>query len=168
MLKLFQQRRCLLMKKATIFLVLVFTLLMCSSSFAFAWAPKVDGKPDMFKPGETRGYFIWHNDNGLHMRMTTRGKEHVFSGVINTDGKFTDVKEQNLEHGDFFKVGINKDMIIFRTTTAGGIDGINFKIRGGKYVRFDLFMDGHKIDTREIYIGDNGWHPKHSDFTLHR
>jgi hypothetical protein len=155
------------MKKITMFLVLVFTLLMCSS-FAFAWSPRVDGRPDLFRPGETKGYFIWHNENGLHMQMTTRGKEHVFSGVIHTNGQFRDVKEKNLENGDFYKVSIDKDKIMFRTTTAGGIDGINFKIEGGDYVRFDLFMDGHKIDTREIYVGSKGWHPEHSDFTLHR
>lgn len=155
------------MKKLTMFLVLVFTLLMCSS-FAFAWSPRLEGRPDMFRPGETRGYFIWHNDDGLHLRMTTHGKEHVFSGVIQTNGRFTDVEERNLENGDFYKVGIDKDKIIFRDTTAGGMDGINFKIKGGNYVRFDLFMDGHKIDTREIYVGDHGWHPEHSDFTLHR
>jgi hypothetical protein len=154
-------------KKITMFFVLVFTLLMCSS-FAFAWSPRVDGRPDLFRPGETKGYFIWHNENGLHMQMTTRGKEHVFSGVIHTNGQFRDVKEKNLENGDFYKVSIDKDKIMFRTTTAGGIDGINFKIEGGDYVRFDLFMDGHKIDTREIYVGSKGWHPEHSDFTLHR
>jgi len=156
------------MKKASIFLILVLTLLACSS-YAFAWSPRGEGKPDMFRPGEIKGYFIWHNEHGIHIWTTTRSREHVFSGVIRTDGKFIDVRGQRLEHDDFYKVDNDRNKIVFRDITAGGgIDGLNFKIVDGERVNFDLFMDGEKIDPREIYIGENGWHPAHSDFTLHR
>lgn len=155
------------MKKASMFLILVLTLLACSS-YAFAWSPRVEGKPDMFRPGEIKGYFIWHNENGLHIWTTTRGREHVFSGVIRTDGRFIDIKGQRLEHDDFYRVDNDRNRISFRDTTDGGIDGLNFKVANGSHVHFDLYMDGHKIDPQEIYIGNEGWHPEYSDFTLHR
>lgn len=148
------------------FIISMLVLSFCSS--AFAWAPLAEGKPDTFDPGASRGYYIWHDDNGLHMWTTTRGKQHEFSGVIRTNGKFINTHSQRLEMGDFYKVDSDRDMITFKFTTAGGEDGLNFRIAGGNYADFDLFIDGHRIDPREIHIGDRGWHPRHSDFRLHR
>lgn len=41
----------------------------------------------------------------------------------------------------------------FDFTTAGGEDGVNFKIEGGDDVNFDRFIDGHRINPEEIYVG---------------
>lgn len=155
------------MKKLfTMLVVSLSVLAFCSS--AFAWSPRTEGKPDTFDPGENLGYFIWHDENGLHMWTTTRGQDHVFSGVIRTNGRFVDTHGRRLELGDFYHISSDRDTITFKFTTAGGEDGLNFKIADGNYVNFDLFMDGHRINHREIYIGDRGWHPRNSDFSLYR
>lgn len=153
-------------KLFTMFIVSLLILSFCSS--AFAWSPRVEGKPDSFDPGQSRGYYIWHDHNGLHLWTTTQGKTHEFSGVIRTDGKFVNTHSRRLEAGDFYKVDSDRDMITFRFTTSGGEDGIDFKIAGGDYVDFDLFVDGHRINHKEIHIGESGWHPRHSDFRLNR
>ena len=154
------------MKKASMFLILVLTLLACSS-YAFAWSPRVEGKPNMFQPGEIKGYFIWHNEHGIHIWTSTRNREHVFSGVIRTDGKFIDVRGQRLETNDFYKVENDRHKIVFRDTTgAHGSDGLNFQIEYSDHMNFDLFMDGERIDPQNIYVGENGWHPANSDFSL--
>lgn len=155
------------MKK--LFSVLVASLLVlvfCGS--AFAWAPRVEGKPDAFEQGKSRGYFIWHDDNGLHMWTTTRGQQHRFSGVIRTDGRIVDVQGKRLEGGDRFGVGPERHELKFDFETAGGDDGVNFRIEGGDRVNFELFIDGHRINPGEIHIGDRGWHPERSEFTLYR
>ncbi|MDR3590842.1 MAG: hypothetical protein P4N41_14415 [Negativicutes bacterium] len=147
-------------------IVTVLILSVCAS--AFAWAPRVQGRPDAFDPGDSRGYFIWHDGNGLHLWTTTKGMRHQFSGEIRTDGRFVDVHGRRLEADDWFRVGPERHVIKFDFTSEGGEDGVNFQIEGGDRVTFDLFIDGHRIHPGEIYIGDHGWHPEHSEFTLYR
>lgn len=155
------------MRKLSI-LVIVVALLVLSAGAALAKDRSIEGRPDMLDPGHIRGYFVWRDDDGLHLRTTTRGHDHVFSGVIRTDGKFEDVDGRRLEHGDYYRLSRDRDTITFRFTTAAGLDGFDFRVDDGKRLNFDLFMDGHRIDVDEIYIGERGWHPQHSEFTLHR
>ncbi|MDR3560604.1 MAG: hypothetical protein P4N59_04045 [Negativicutes bacterium] len=153
-------------KMGSIVILVLFILTLCSS--AFAWAPRMQGQPDAFDPGGSRGYFIWHDGNGLHMWTTTKGARHQFSGEIRTDGRFVDVHGRRLESDDWYKVGPERHVIKFDFTTEGGADGVNFAIEGGDRVTFDLFIDGHKINPNEIHIGDHSWHPERSEFTLYR
>jgi len=153
-------------KRFSIIMILVIAVLSLSSS-VFAWSPYLEGRPDAFRPGDSRGYFIWQDEDGLHLKTTTRGREHVFSGVIRTDGRFVDVEKNRLENGDFYRVSNDRDTITFRFTTTGGSDGIDFRIRNGERINFDLFVDGHNVKPHEIYLGNRGWHPKHNDFTIY-
>ncbi len=155
------------MKKLTAML-LVAIFLVFSSGYALAWSPQLQGRPDQFRPGNSRGVFVWRDDNGLHLRTTTHGQMHVFSGVVRTNGRFVDVSGVHKERNDFSQLSADRDTITFRFKTAGEVDGLDFRLGGGDQVEFDLFVDGHRIDTREIYIGRRGWHPRGSDFTLYR
>lgn len=153
-------------KLFSMFVVSLLVLSFCSS--AFAWSPRIEGRPDSFDPGASRGYFIWHDESGFHVWTSTRGNQHEFSGVIRTNGRFHDTHGQRLEWNDFARVDSDRNMITFKFNTAGGEDGLNFRVAGGSYVDFDLFIDGHRIDRKEIHIGDRGWHPESNDFRLHR
>lgn len=173
------------MKKLTAFLVLAFTMVALSTS-AFAWGPNISERPDAFRAGQSRGYFIWRDQNGFHLWTTTRGQRHVFSGTITTDGDRFEVKGQGLEtrsddayarlfnsnrrdKSDSVKLDHDRDTIRFRfDNSGGGVDGINFRVAGGGKVKFDLYMDGNRIDPSEIYIGEEGWHPGRSAFTMYR
>jgi hypothetical protein len=182
------------MKKKWLILSLVGLLLIALTSSAFAWSPKLEGKPDQFHPGGAKGYYIWHDDKGFHIWTATRGAEHVFSGVIRTDGNFAHVRGNRLEKDDSFKdysdrddrhwfivsgkndkkhfiakgrnVDYANDKISFKFETAGGSDGINFRVKDGSSVTFELYMDGERVNPREIYIGDHGYHPNRSKFTI--
>ena len=154
------------MKK--IFSMCLLSLLLLSfSSSVFAWSPRVEGKPDGFRPGSSRGYYIWHDQNGFHL-VTTDRREHKFSGVIRTDGNFIDVRSQRTEQDDFFRVSRDREKLTFKFDTDGETDGLKFRVDGGRFVEFDLFVDGHRINPREIHIGDDGWSPKDSNFRLRR
>ncbi|MCX7781210.1 MAG: hypothetical protein N2491_09925 [Negativicutes bacterium] len=155
------------MKRLSAVMVFLFTM-VALSGYALAWPGHLEGKPDAFRPGDTRGYFIWHDDNGMHLRTTTRGHERIFTGVIRTDGKFVNVDDFKMEGNDRIRVSRDRDTIWFRLSTAGAVDGLNFRIKGGDYVHFELYMDGHRIDRKEIFLGDRGWHPRSSSFTIHR
>ncbi len=153
------------MKKLTAVL-LVLSFLLAGSGYALAWAPQLQGRPFDFRPGDSRGVFVWRDRDGLHLRTTTRGSEHVFSGVIGTNGYFVDVDSARLEGRDFFRVNDDRNMITFRFRTAGGSDGLDFRVRDGERLNFALFVDGHRIDPNEIYIGYRGWHPGDNEFRL--
>ncbi len=155
------------MKKLTAFL-LVAVILVFGSGYALAWAPELKGRPEQFAPGDSRGVFVWRDDNGLHLRTTTRGRLHVFSGVLRTNGYFADVRGVREERNDFSRLNDDRNSIMFRFKTQGDVDGLDFRVRGGDQVELDLFVDGHRIDTREIYVGYRGWHPNRSNFVLYR
>lgn len=155
------------MRKVSLLMITMF-LLVALSSNAFAWSPQLQGQPEDFRPGDSRGVFIWHDGEGMHLRTTTYGQEHVFFGVIRTDGRFDAVRGYREEAGDFHRVSWDRDNITFRFNTEGGVDGLNFRVHDGEHVTFDLYMDGHRISTKQIYIGHEGWHPHHSEFQISR
>jgi len=86
-------------KKQWLSVVLVGFFLIALTGSALAWSGKadVDGKPVQFSPGGPKGYYIWQDDHGFHIWTTTRGEEHVFSGVIRTDGRIYHVRGHRLE-----------------------------------------------------------------------
>ncbi|WP_156478704.1 hypothetical protein [Anaerosporomusa subterranea] len=175
-----------MMRKITAFLVLAFTLVAFSTS-AFAWGPKIDERPDSFRQGRSQGYFIWRDQNGFHLwTSTTNGQRHVFTGTITTDGDRFEVKAVDLENSaktpfarmynhnrpnrqDSIKIDHDRDTIKFRFNNSGrDVDGITFRTIGGSKVKFDLYMDGKRIDPSEIFIGEEGWHPGRSVFTMYK
>jgi hypothetical protein len=156
------------MKKPKLVTALICFFLITLTGSVFAWAPQLDGRPEAFHPGAVRGYFIWHDNNGLHLRTTTEGQMHIFSGDIHTDGIFADVHGAQLEANDALNVGPEGHQMNFRFETAGGVDGIDFKVEGGEKVVFNLYMDGHEISPDEIYGGHGSWHPNSDSFQIFR
>jgi hypothetical protein len=156
------------MKKLTAILTMVFVLL-AFSNLALAWGgPRSHGQPEEFRPGDSRGYFIWRDGDTVHLRVTTYGREHTFSGVIRTDGQFRHVRGYREEANDFHRVDRDRDAIAFRFHTAGGVDGLDFRVDDADHIAFDLYMDGHPISPGHIYIGHRGWHPDDNTFRLRR
>lgn len=155
--------------KKTASLLLTALLFVALSGSAFAWSPELEGRPDSFHPGDSRGYFIWHDEHGLHLRTAARLHGHQFSGVLRTDGHFFDVRGTWLEADDSYSLGHEEHRVTFHFDTgSGGVDGIDFRVRGGDKVVFDLYMDGHKVATDEINGGSNNWHPDSHRFEIFR
>jgi len=185
------------MKKSWLIFAMVSVFLIGLTGNVFAWSGKTDvsGKPDEFSPNGQKGYYIWQDDNGFHIWTTTRDQEHIFSGVIRTDGTLFNIKGHNLERGDYLKknsdiqgrpwfdgqrgrngekhvafggreLNYENDQIRFKFATTGGSDGLNFRIRDAHYIDFDLYIDGHPINRKGIYIGEESWHPQSNRFRL--
>ena len=155
------------MKRVAALITLLFVL-MASTGYALAWGSRLEGRPEGFRPGESRGVFIWHDHQGMHLRTSTHKREHVYSGVIRTDGHFSDVHGVREERGDFHRVSWDRDTITFRFDTDGGTDGLDFRVKRGDRVFFDLYKDGHRISTQEIHLGHDGRHPDDSHFSVRR
>lgn len=156
------------MKKGWMASLIIVLLLTCFTSQVFAWYMPANGKPDMYRPGDVRGYFIWQDSEGMHLRVTTRGQEHRFTGTIRTNGKFLAINGRSLEWNDRIRTDYEHSLIRFGLSVAGGTDGIDFKVHGGNHLKFDLYIDDERINPHEIYIGDEGWQPGRSHFTIYR
>ncbi|MDF2636860.1 MAG: hypothetical protein K0R78_3734 [Pelosinus sp.] len=177
------------MRKVTFLITITFLLVMLSGT-ALAWSDRSEGHPDQYNAtprwGQLSedhpffrfarlngkpGLYVWHDRNDeLHIRAINnnyRGSQHVFSGVIQTDGRFYNIEEKQLENGDYVKLDRDRNTIRFRFT-GRGTDGIDFKVQGGDTVDFDLYKDGREMPTNEICIGKKSWHPWHNNFYLER
>lgn len=107
----------------------------------------LDGTPDM-SAGEGMGYWLWSDDEGLHLRTTTHGLPHVFLAALRTreSAGFLDVSDVKLEERAWNydrKVRVEDDTIRFRFVTYDGMDGIDFKLDGGIFC-VELENNGHE------------------------
>ena len=156
-------------KRISIVITSVLMALLAFGGVAFAWPQYLDGRPSEFRPGHSRGFFIWRDNTGFNVRTTSNRHGHVFSGTIRTDGDLTEVRQLRVEQGDHVRVDRGRDIISFRfRTNANDTDGIDFRVRGGSRVHFTLFIDGHPVSPQEIHLGPGNQHPHSHSFTLHR
>lgn len=154
------------MKKRTVFLAICAVLALSTLALASQgryWR----GRP-AFTAGQAKGYFIWNDDHGWHVRWTTKGSKHVFSGTITCDQAFQHFEAVSQGRKDFIKK-VNYDTIRFDTVAKGGVDGIDFRLSPStRTVRFDLTIDGRKALPEEVRIGRGKSHPESVPFTIER
>ena len=133
---------------------------------ALAWETRVAGMP---RPvADPLAYFIGHNAGGWHLVTSGPGPHHHFSGVLTTDGQFTDVQLRRPELLDAVQVTNGGHELRFSFQTWDGADGVDFQVAGGTHVTFTLDVDGHRIAPGHIYLGRNGAHPEHNPLMVRR
>jgi hypothetical protein len=143
-------------------------LLLASVPAAFAWqGPVTDGSPDLNHDSPT-GYYIWHTDDGFHVRTHGPNARHDFDARLHTDGTFEDVDVVRLESRDGVEVLDGGHQLVIHFNTFDATDGVNFRIDGGERLRLALRLDGHLIDTDRIFLGHSGAHPERNPFVLRR
>ncbi|MBP2650096.1 MAG: hypothetical protein H6Q74_921 [Firmicutes bacterium] len=154
------------MKRGMILFLVLFVLLS-TTGYAFAAnSPSLDGRPTDFMPGKSTGYFVWQDNNGLHIRTTASGTKHVFSGTIYTDGSFENTFGKTESADDHFSISEDRNKINFQFTNNGGVTGIDLHLKKGTYVTFNLSVDENEINPSQIFLGESGWHPMKNKITL--
>jgi len=144
------------------------TVVLASASSAFAWQGPVDGgAPDLNHDSPT-GYYLWHDDNGLHLRTHGPNARHDFDARLRTDGTFQDVDVVRAESRDGVQVVDGGHELVIHFQTFDATDGVNFHIDGGERLRLALRLDDHLIGTDHVFLGPNGDHPDDNPFVLHR
>jgi len=142
---------------------------------AFAQGPiNPHGKPANTAAGKVEHYALWKDDDGWHIRTTTKEYDHHFRGVIEVKGgEFEKLKPYRLEHKgpvkDLFIEGPEHHVINFDFSTKGSIDGLDFHVKGNEPMLSFTLMLGEKepkFDPARIFIGKNGAHPSASPFQL--
>lgn len=150
-----------------LFITLLGAFCFCSSVFASTSSQKFDDRPIEFIPGKIIGYFLWQDNEGVHLRMTTDGSAHSFNGTVSTDGAFEDVfGKYNKDSDDCLQINNKNKEITYKFTTSGDERAIDFHISKGRYVNFKLYMDENDVNPKYIIIGKDGWHPISNEVVL--
>ena len=131
---------------------------------ALAWSSDIEGRPDNLRPGGDEGYYVWHDDNGLHVYTTDPVGHHKYTFRISTEGVFQNVDPVRLDGGDSVTVLDGGHRLEGDFVTHEGIDGLNFNIAGGAGMRLALRIDGVLAPGDEIYLGDDFSHPSNNPF----
>lgn len=135
-------------------------LLGTTAGVAFAWPDRLDGRPEQLEIGGDSAYYIWTDgENDFHLATTGPGPERRFRAVIRTNGEIVDVDQLRLEGGDRFELLDGGHRLVIYFETYDHLDTIQWKVRGGSHVSFELHVDGHPIRPQNIYLGHNGYHP---------
>jgi hypothetical protein len=133
--------------------------LLTSATVLAAGGKYWEGRPD-FTVGEATGYFIWQDTEGWHIRWTTKGKKHLFSGTITCDENFVHFKAISRDKTDYIKQ-VSSQVIRFDAKATGGADGIDFRLSPSTtVVEFDLRTDGSPAPLESIRIGRGKHRPE--------
>src|SRR5882672_8619060 len=97
-------------------------LLLASVPAAFAWQGPVDGGAPNLNHDSPTGYYIWHDDNGLHLRTHGPNARHDFDARLHTDGTFEDVDVVRLESRDGVQVIDGGHELVIHFTTFDATD----------------------------------------------
>lgn len=130
------------------------------------WPATVQRQPERLRAGSTDGYYVWHDQNGWHLRTTTPQRSaHVFTGRIVSSDDIRSVTMVRDENDD--RVTVNGHTLSFRFVTYAGIDGVNFRVGCTNSVTFELKQGGSRMPAYRIFLGHYGRAP-HDPFTVSR
>lgn len=135
-----------------------------------AWAapdPRAEGAPGLSHDSPT-GYYIWHNDDGFHLRTHGPNNEHDFVAYLRTNGTFENVDPVKLEGEQHDRVDVldGGHVLALHFHTYDATDGVNFTVRGGEHLRFNLRLDDKLALADQIFLGDEGRHPANNPFSI--
>ena len=116
------------------------------------------GKPN-FASGESKGYFIWRDPQGWHIRWVTKGHKRVYSGSITSDAAYS-ACEGTAQGPEDAVILAAPHLIRFESRSSGGVKGVDLDLGpGATKLSFDLQMDGAPVDPEWVRLGYRGNRP---------
>jgi hypothetical protein len=129
----------------------------------------VQGRPDGIDPRTTAATYMWHDNDGWHIRVTHHTtNRRTFSGQLLTSGDFANVGAVHLEKSDQFQVSKDHHSITFLFKNFGRIDGLDFHTHCAPSIKFAFQSDGKTTPTNRIVIGRHNARPSSNPFTISR
>ncbi len=111
------------------------------------------------------GYFIWIDDQGVHVRWTSaRGETHRFYGEATVQGTISYFQPAYPDRSDAARRLGNR--MFWDTFNSGGGDGFDFAMNQGDVVQSFLLIDGRTATRDEIFLGARALHPSANPFAL--
>jgi hypothetical protein len=133
-------------------------LALCAIALAALDARVCKGKPN-FAPGESKGYFIWQDGDGWHVRWATKGQPRTFSGAVASDAAFSSCEGTSQGEEDAVILAA-PNLIRFESHSSGGVKGFDFTPGPGSLkLSFDLRMDGSPVGVDLVRLGYRGTRP---------
>ena len=132
------------------------------------WPASVQGRPSAFEAGAPAGDYLWHDAAGWHLRVThPGGGRAVFTGTIVSSAPL-DSAPVKLEQNDSVTLSADGKTITYRFVNVGAIDGIDFTASCAERLSFGGRMDGVRLPTGRIVIGQFDRHPLENPFVVRR
>ncbi|HBF39752.1 MAG TPA: hypothetical protein DDW50_20865 [Firmicutes bacterium] len=149
-------------------LTLAVAMTLCFGNLVCAyWPTNMEGEPVGLLQQHLEGYFIWHDGSGFHLKVVAAdGVQHIFTGVIDTDGRIENIMTKSSDSSDYSRLTSDRETLKFQLSGVGQVAAIDFNVFRGRSVKFELSMDGKKIDVNKIYFGPDGWHPNNAVFSV--
>ena len=128
----------------------------------------VEGRPAHLHVLGATGDYLWHDNNGWHLRVTHRTKTRmVFRGVITVSAPMTFHRVRDEQRDKVTLVNDGKTLV-FRFVNHGGIDGVDFTDNCASTMKLALGLNGHRLGVNRIYIGAHSARPPHDPFVISR
>jgi hypothetical protein len=143
------------------------------SAFLFVSTPErsqgsmnVEGQPSMMQQGALASYWIWHDRDGFHLRVTTAHDRRTFTGLITFSGELGWARAYELGPED--EVRVTNQGIRFRILAEKNINGFDFRVGRGSQATVHLEINdmGPQKLLQSVFLGQNNVHPMSNDFTL--
>jgi hypothetical protein len=132
------------------------------------YSPIVRDRPSGLAPGAAQGAYLWHDENGWHLRVTHPSNELVtFTGVIDSSNHISEVAKA-LEGKDEVKLQKRRGRVVFDLSNYGGIDGIDFRVGCSNAFTVALKVNGQPIPNTQVFIGASKANPTSVPFRVER
>jgi hypothetical protein len=129
----------------------------------------IEGAPASYHPGDARGAWIWHGEDGYAIRVTHRqdGKLVEFTGSVTADRPIQ-VKSVQLENSDRYWFSNDHTTLYFAFANYGHTDGIDFRADCAAKVSFGVRADGTLLSPSRVLLGAHVVAALSNPFTVER
>jgi hypothetical protein len=132
------------------------------------YSPIVRNRPAGLAPGAAQGAYLWHDENGWHLRVTHPSNDLVtFSGAIDSSNHISEVGRA-LEGNDEVKLQKQRGRVLFELSNYGRIDGIDFRVGCSNSFTVSLKVNGQPIVNTQVFIGSDKVNPTSVPFRVER
>ncbi len=121
----------------------------------------------LFMPGASYGYYIWEDENGIHVFWSVDRKDTSFSGTIAVDGELAGYELVDWEDAD--SADIDDGIVSFTANLSREdySDGIILQITDYEQIELDLMINGG-YDLSRVHIGTFLNNPPASPFIIEK
>jgi hypothetical protein len=133
------------------------------------WADRIQGAPSGFAGGDRGGDYLWHDQHGMHLRVTHRSSSRdVYTGTI-TSSTAMRIDPVRLEKGDVARLSANHRTLVFAFSNYGHVDGVDFHADCATSITVAHLNEGNSVlPASRVYLGVTKAHPARVPFTVHR
>ena len=127
-----------------------------------SYLKNADYRDPIFIESSEAYYYVHRYYNGWHIGwIGARTGEHSFSGVLATDGHFTNARYWDQlfrpNRPSAPQISVSASVLTFEGTSSQKEDGFEFVVQDGSWITFDLRIDGVRCPERVyIYLGSIG------------